>query len=49
MYGATMRFMKLIILFPKYVKIRNGGTSLVSVMMAYRGIEVKLHLFQPSH
>jgi hypothetical protein len=44
---------ELIILIPKYVKIKeqisNGETLRVSVMKAYRGIEVKLHLFQPSH
>jgi hypothetical protein len=44
---------ELIILNPKYVKIQeqisNGETVLVSVIKAYGGIEVKIHLFQPLH
>jgi len=45
--------MELVIFIPKYVKIQEqistGRTLRVSVMMAYRGIEIKLHLFEPSH
>jgi hypothetical protein len=45
--------MELITLIRKYVmtqeRINNGETVPLSVIWDYRGIEVKLHWFQPSH